>query len=286
MRTQASLLPLFASVAFAYDAPSYSGYDVIWQSTFPGAGGTSPDTSEWNIITGNLGVNGELETYTSSTSNLQNSGGATLQIVPWLESSGWTSGRVESTYTFTPAAGVVTMGESQIRFGSNPIADKQGLWPAFWLLGSECRGANDWPACGELDVLETIDGQLTGYGTAHCQKDPGGVCNEPDGLGGSIAIPDQSWHTWRITWDRTPSSWESESVTWYMDGEQFHQITGSVIGNETVWSSLCHNSMYFILNMAVGGSWVSKPSLQCYRALADGNSPVIPIATPKTATAA
>lgn len=267
MRTQASLLSLFASLAFAWDAPQYSGYNLIWQSTFPGASGTSPDTSEWNIITGYLNVNAELETYSSSTANLQNSGGSTLQIVPWQDSSvsgGWTSGRVESTYTFTPAAGVLTMAESQIRFGANPIANKQGIWPAFWLLGDVLRHGGSWPACGELDVLETVDGQLTGYGTAHCDVDPGGICNEPNGLGNHIAIPDQSWHTWRIVWDRTPSSWQSETITWYMDGEQFQQITGSQIGDESVWSTLCHSPLYFILNVAVGGSWVSDPSpFQC-----------------------
>jgi beta-glucanase (GH16 family) len=260
MRTHASLITLFASQAFAWNAPSYSGYNLVWQSTFPSAAGTLPDTSQWNIITGNLGVNAELETYTSSTQNLQNSGGGTLQIVPWRDSTvsgGWTSGRLESTYTFTPAAGKRTMAESQIRFGTNAISDKQGLWPAFWLLGDVLRHGGSWPACGELDVLETVNGQLTGYGTAHCDVYPGGICNEGNGIGGSIAIPDQSWHTWRIVWDRTPSSWESESITWYMDGQQFQQITGSRIGDQNVWATLCHSAEYFILNMAVGGSWVS-----------------------------
>ncbi|OIW28314.1 secreted glucosidase [Coniochaeta ligniaria NRRL 30616] len=262
MRTQASLISLFASLACAWNAPSYSGYNLVWQSTFPSASGTSPDTSQWNIITGNLGVNAELETYSSSTKNVQNSGGGTLQIVPWRDSSvsgGWTSGRLESKYTFTPAAGKRTMGESQIRFGTNAVSSKKGIWPAFWLLGDVLRHGGSWPSCGELDVLETVNGQLTGYGTAHCDVYPGGICNEGNGIGSSISIPDQSWHTWRIVWDRTPSSWQSESITWYMDGQQFQQITGSRIGNQNVWNSLAHSAEYFILNVAVGGSWPGYP---------------------------
>jgi beta-glucanase (GH16 family) len=261
MRAQASLLSLFASLALAWDAPAYSGFNKVWQSSFPGTSGSLPDTGKWNIITGNLGVNAELETYTSSSRNVQVSGGNTLQLVPWRDSSvsgGWTSGRIESKYTFTPASGKVTMAEAQIRFGGNSINNKKGIWPAFWLLGDKLRNGGSWPSCGELDILETVNGQLTGYGTVHCDVYPGGICNEGNGIGGNIAIPNQDWHTWRIRWDRTASTWQGESITWYMDGKQFHQITGSRIGNQNVWNSLCHSPMYFILNVAVGGTWVSR----------------------------
>lgn len=257
----ALFLPVLASLASAWAPPSYSGYTLLWSDSFSGAGGASPSSSNWNIITGNLGVNGELETYTSSSANVQLSGGSTIQLVPWADSSvsgGWTSGRVESKYTFTPAAGVITLAEADIRFGTNAIANKQGIWPAFWILGDSLRHGTGWPECGELDILETVDGLLTGYGTAHCDVNPGGICNEPNGRGGNIVIPDQSWHTWRMTWDRTPSSWESETITWYMDGKQFFQISGSTIGDSGVWATLCHDPLYFILNVAVGGNWVSS----------------------------
>lgn len=262
MHIHTSLLSLFITSVLAYDAPTYSGYNRIWQSTFAGASATLPDQGLWNIITGNLGVNGELETYTSSTKNLQNSGGSTLQIVPWRDSSvsgGWTSGRLESKYTFTPVAGKMTLVESQLRFGGNAVSAKKGIWPAFWMLGDSIRHGTSWPACGELDVLETVNGQLTGYGTVHCDVYPGGICNEGNGIGGNIAIPDQGWHTWRIIFDRRSNNWQTESITWFMDGTQFHQITGSRINNQAVWNSLCHSPMYFLLNVAVGGSWVSGP---------------------------
>lgn len=248
-----------ASLASAWAPPSYSGYTLQWSDSFSGSAGSLPNSNTWNIITGNPGVNGELETYTSSNKNVQLSGGNTLQLVPWADSSvsgGWTSGRVESKYVFTPSTGKITFAEADIRFGTNPTSEKQGIWPAFWILGNSIRSGTAWPECGELDILETIDGQLTGYGTAHCDVTPGGICNESNGLGGSITIPDQSWHTWRITWDRTPSTWESETITWYMDGRQFQQISGSQIGDSNIWATLCHDPLYFILNVAVGGNWV------------------------------
>ncbi|GAQ05026.1 endo-1,3-1,4-beta-glycanase ExsH [Aspergillus lentulus] len=264
MRCQYScFLPALASLVSAWVPPSYSGYTLQWSDNFAGSAGTLPNSNNWNIITGNPGVNGELETYTSSNRNVQLSGGNTLQLVPWKDSSvsgGWTSGRLESKYVFTPSAGKITLAEADIRFGTNPTSAKQGIWPAFWILGNSIRSGTAWPGCGELDILETINGQLTGYGTAHCNVYPGGICNEPNGRGGSIAIPDQSWHTWRIVWDRTPSTWQSETITWYMDGQLFHRLTGSQIGDSNVWASLCHDPLYFILNVAVGGTWPGYPN--------------------------
>lgn len=268
MRVHSSLLVLLAPLASAWDAPQYSGFSRLWQETFPSAAGTLPNGGNWNIVTGDLGVNGELETYTSSSRNVQCSGGGTLQLVPWRDGSvrnGWTSGRIESRYVFTPAPGRVTMGEAQIRFGTNAVSNKRGIWPAFWILGDSIRHGTGWPACGELDIMETINGQLTGYGTVHCDVYPGGICNESNGIGSSIGIPNQDWHTWRIRLDRTAGNWQGETITWYMDGQQFHQVSGSRIGNENVWNSLCHSPLYFILNVAVGGDWVSTLSFLALR---------------------
>ncbi|ROV89251.1 hypothetical protein VPNG_10256 [Cytospora leucostoma] len=251
-----------APLAAAWAAPSYSGYTLQWSATFPYAAGQPPGSDSWNTITGYPGVNNEWEKYTSSSANVQCSGGGTLQLVPWKDSSttyGWTSGRIESTYTFTPTAGVVTRAEAYIRFGTNDISTKQGIWPAFWILGQSFRQGGSWPACGELDIMETINGVLRGYGTAHCGTYPGGVCNEGTGIQGSIAIPDQSWHTWRIEWDRRSNNWKTETITWYMDGTVFQTITGSQL-TEDIWTALSHSALYFILDVAVGGAWPGYPN--------------------------
>jgi len=213
-------------------------------------------------LNAHLGVNAELETYTSSTKNVQLSGGSTVQLVPWRDAGvqgGWSSGRLESKYTFTPAAGQRTMAEAQIRFGGNAIANKKGIWPAFWTLGDSIRHGTGWPACGEIDILETVNGQLTGYGTMHCDVSPGGICNEFNGIGGNIGIPDQGWHTWRAVWDRTNGDWRAQTITWFMDGRQYHQISGARINNQAVFESVTAKPLFFILNVAVGGGWPGYP---------------------------
>ncbi|PSR88689.1 putative endo-1,3(4)-beta-glucanase [Coniella lustricola] len=260
--TALSVAGALHTVAAQYDAPTYSGYTLLWSADFSGTAGALPSTSNWNIRTGYLGVNDEWEEYTSSNANLQLSGGSTLQIVPWTNSAteyGWTSARIESVDSWTPASGVVTRVEAEIDFGTNAASTKQGYWPAFWMLAESYRtGAETWPECGELDILEMIDGVLTGYGTAHCGDD----CNDDDddeGLQSSIAVPNDSWHTWRLEWDRTSGNWETETIKWYMDGEAFQTLTGSEF-SEAVWTNLAHSPYYVILNLAVGGSWPGDPN--------------------------
>ena len=113
---------------------------------------------------------------------------------------------------------------------------------------------------GEIDVLETVDGRLTGYGTLHCDVYPGGICNEGNGLGASIGIPNQDWHTWRVDINKQDGNWVNQSINWSMDGQVYHTITGGQIGNQNVWNSVASSPFYFILNVAVGGAWPGNPN--------------------------
>lgn len=50
-------------------------------------------------------------------------------------------------------------------------------------------------------------------------------------------------------------------ITWYMDGNQFHKVTGSRLGSPNVWAALTQSSLYIIFNAPVGGDWVGKHKL-------------------------
>ncbi|KKA26151.1 hypothetical protein TD95_003650, partial [Thielaviopsis punctulata] len=244
----------FASAVAAWSAPNLTSYNLVWQDDFCGDAGLLPNDTNWNIVT-NISVNNEWQQYTTHNTNLQVSGGDTLQIVPLLAENQWTSGRIESKYTWAPASGKKSIGEAVIRFGENAIDTKKGMWPAFWMLSETCRTNGTWPECGEIDILETVNGHLTGYGTVHCDTYPGGLCHEPTGIQSTIEIPNQSWHRWRLVVDRTSGNWRTETLQWYMDNTLFQTITGAQIGDESVWSNLAHSAKYFILNVAVGGNW-------------------------------
>lgn len=202
-------------------------------------------------------TNNEVQDYTVSNSNLQITGGGSLQLIPRKSPSGaWTSGRIESKYAFTPQPGKQTIVEGKIRFGDHPASNKQGIWPAFWLLGDSIHQGTPWPRCGELDIMETINGAPINYGTIHCGNMPGGPCNEPIGRPSSVGLGDNGWHTWSLKFDRTNSgNWRNEVLEWSMDGRVFNRISGQDIGDEGIWGTLAHSPLFVILNVAVGGDW-------------------------------
>lgn len=240
-------------VALAIEAPNVDGMKTTWSESFNGCQGCSPNGKVWNTVLA-LNTNDDLQTYTDTSSNVQLSGGETLQLVPWKSPLGlWTSGRIETKEAYTPQPGKKMRFQASLRTGEN--ANKQGMWPAFWMLGDAIRHGTEWPLCGELDIFEQVNGEMTGYGTVHCQQEDGGVCNQPSGLGEATAIPDSDFHVWSLEVDRTSNNWETETITWSMDGNSFHVLSGAALGDEDIWATVAHSPMYLILNVAVGGSW-------------------------------
>ncbi|KAK4148559.1 concanavalin A-like lectin/glucanase domain-containing protein [Chaetomidium leptoderma] len=233
-----------------------AGFRNIGSLTFEGGAGQAVDTAQWNIIT-NVHYNNEVQEYTTSTEHLQLSGNGTLQIIPRKSASGqWTSGRIESTATYTPEDGKVTRFQAALRFGDGPKSEQQGIWPAFWMLGESSRQGTPWPECGELDIMERINGELEGHGTPHCG--PGDV---PCGaMTKTVPLPDNGWHTWSIDVDRSDKDWKAQSITWMLDETKYNHVTGADMKDEGIWKSVAHSPLYFILNVAVGGDWPGKPN--------------------------
>jgi hypothetical protein len=94
------LVGSLTTLTFGWEAPQYDEFNRVWQDNFVGSRGHLPNLANWNIINGDMGVNNELQIYTTDTRNIQLSGDETLQIIPWRDQGaprGWTSGRLEST---------------------------------------------------------------------------------------------------------------------------------------------------------------------------------------------
>ncbi|KAF5710068.1 endo-1 3-beta-glucanase [Fusarium mundagurra] len=260
----AIILCSLAAIGTAWNVPEIPGYRIMWSDNFEGVAGSLPDTSKWNIQHWYQDLNGDLQEYRASPENVHVMN-RLLHIHPWRDptaTKGWTSGRIESTYTFTPAPGVKTIVQAKLELGFAPKGRKDGIWPAFWLLGDSHRtGGPIWPACGELDILEHVNTDHETHAAVHCDKSPGGICGEKKGISKSYYHPDSAKNmaTYKVVIDRTPTVWQNESVNFYVNNELFHTVTAAQIGNLEVWKTIAWNKMFIIFNVAVGGHWPGPP---------------------------
>ncbi|GIH28365.1 endo-1,3-beta-glucanase [Acrocarpospora phusangensis] len=257
---------LFGVPAAASVPSTPSGWSLVWADDFTGSAGSLPSSSNWIIDTGygysggpsNWGT-GEIQQYTSSTQNLSLDGSGNLRITPIKSSSGaWTSGRIETRRAdFKPSPGGILRIEGRIQMPNVTGASAMGYWPAFWSLGAPYRGNYwNWPGIGELDIMENVNGVNAVWGTLHCGVNPGGPCNETNGLGASRACPNSScqsaFHTYRLEWDTSISP---NQIRWYVDGIQFFSVTQNQF-DSTTWSNMTsHNGYFLLLNVAIGGAF-------------------------------
>ncbi|WP_173056348.1 carbohydrate-binding protein [Phytohabitans houttuyneae] len=241
-----------------------SGWSLVWADDFTGAANTLPSSSNWIIDTGtqypggpaNWGT-GEIQTYTNSTSNLRQDGNGNLVITPIRSGSGqWTSARIETQRSnFKPPSGGELRIEGRIQMPNITGAGAAGYWPAFWALGAPYRGQYwNWPAIGEFDIMENVNGINSVWGVLHCGVNPGGPCNETTGIGANRACPGSScqsaFHTYRFEWDTNP-----QQLRWYVDGQLYHTVSQAQVG-EPHWTNMTSHAGYFILlNVAMGGAF-------------------------------
>ncbi|WP_304609622.1 glycoside hydrolase family 16 protein [Planomonospora sp. ID82291] len=258
-------LPMAAVAANAAVPSTPSGWSLVWSDDFTGGAGSLPSSADWIVDTGhaypggpgNWGT-GEIQRYTSDPANLSLDGGGNLRITPIKNGSEWTSGRIETRRAdFKPADGRILRIESRIRMPDVTGEAALGYWPAFWALGAPYRGDYwNWPAIGEFDIMENVNGIDSVWAVLHCGVNPGGPCNETTGLGASRPCPGTScqsaFHTYRFEWDRSVSP---DQLRWYVDGQQFHSISQNRFDAATWNAMTSHQGYFLLLNVAMGGAF-------------------------------
>ena len=129
------------------------------------------------------------------------------------------------------------------------VAFGQGIWPAFWMLGTDVTSAG-WPACGEIDIMENIGREpAIVHGTLHGPGySGGGAIGAPYNLSaGRFA---DAFHVFAVEWER-------DVVRWYVDGQLSLTRTPAQLPAGTRW--VFDHPFFLILNVAVGGSWPGPP---------------------------
>jgi beta-glucanase (GH16 family) len=212
---------------------------MIWSDEFDG---TALDTTRWSYDIGNGCPNlcgwgnNEQQYYTDAPENIKVENGL-LVITGREESIGgedYSSAKIKSQWK-----GDFRYGRFEARM---KFPTTQGVWPAFWMLPTESV-YGIWPRSGEMDIVEMIGsnpGQAVG--TVHTGMPyayNSGYYNLPPGQ-----IFADNFHVFAM-------EWEPDSITWFVDGIQYHQLTPGDIGP---WAPF-QEDFYLILNLALGGNW-------------------------------
>ena len=227
---------------------------TAWVDDFNGPAGSLPDPAVWGYDLGGGGwFNAELETYTKDPANVSVDGNSHLVISARKDAQGnWTSARLN------------THGHKSFGFGKLSIHAKiprgKGIWTALWMMG-ENIDAVLWPACGEIDILESVALDTTAWSTLHFPAGPGAVNGYTPGAQyfthqfGELA---NDFHTYWV--DRTTDKLsigvdDTTTGTWTKAGlvDMFHNdVPGTWVFNQ---------NFHLILNVAVASAQSSWPGI-------------------------
>jgi len=223
------------------------GYTKVFEDNF------SSDLSRWNIWEGGA-YNNELQLYRRENLKIQN---GSLVITPvkeqvsgksYPESSeikvfGYTSGRIESKFTYTPSDKTPKIRISariQLPLGA-------GMWPAFWSYGTK------WPTEGEIDILEAL-GERYKYTTDYFYGKNAGIVDSNDEFTvKSITSPTDLtnlYHVYEVIWTKT-------SLTFFLDGKVIDEKLSTSPGGEFI-PAFYGKLQHIALNLAVGGDIFGK----------------------------
>jgi beta-glucanase (GH16 family) len=239
-----SALFLFAGCETNEEQTVTTFTNIVFEDNFDTDGPI--DESTWNYELG-VGIdnglpsgwgNNELQYYTDRPENIKVEGGM-LHITALQESfqgAAYTSARITTKNKVEQQYGRIE-ARMQLPWG-------QGLWPAFWMLGSNIDEV-PWPQCGEIDIMEyrgqdpsTLIGSVHGPGYSAGQA----VSKEYN-------LPndrfDTGFHIFGIEWG-------PDYINFYVDDVLYNQITPEDVDGEWVFD----HPFYLLLNVAVGGDFV------------------------------
>jgi beta-glucanase (GH16 family) len=229
----------------------HADWQLVWSDEFNQPDGSAPNPANWGYDIGNGGWgNEELEYYTSRTNNARIENGQ-LVIEAQQESYGgssYTSARLKTQGLWSWAYGRI---EASIK-----IPQGQGIWPAFWMLGTNFASVG-WPTCGEIDIMENIGNtsqQGTAYGTIHGPQN-GGDYNGGEGVGGSYVLPGgaalaDDFHLYAV-------QWTTNQIQWFVDTNLYFTATPASLPSGSTW--VFTQPQFILLNIAVGGNWPGDP---------------------------
>ena len=243
-----------AAAQAAGPQPADRAWKLVWKDEFSGTNGSAVDASKWVSETGGGGWgNNELEYYTKRLDNAyQQDGNLVIKV---LQEKYTGDDGVTRNYT---SARLKTLGKFSQTYGRFEARIKiprgQGLWPAFWMLGTDIEKPG-WPGCGEIDIMENIGKEpALVHGTIHGPGYSGG-----HGIGAAYALPDALPADQRFADDfhLFAVEWEANVIRFYVDDHLYATRTPADLPKGAKW--VYDHPFFVLLNVAVGGDWPGNP---------------------------
>jgi beta-glucanase (GH16 family) len=235
-----------------------AGWTLAWSDEFNGKAGDPVDSTIWSYDIGDGCASGicgwgnqERETYTSAAANVSLNGQGQLVIVARPAPGGLSCYYGACRYT---SAKIKTQGKALAQPGRVEarikIPEGQGLWPAFWMLGSSFP-ATKWPDCGELDIMEN-HGHAPNQ-TSSAMHGPGYFGNTPFANGYTLPSGKFSddFHVFAVEWN-------SARVLFFVDSALQYSVTRAQVEHYGPW--VFDQPFFVVLNLAVGGNFDGDPA--------------------------
>lgn len=141
-----------------------------------------------------------------------------------------------------------TRGKVTFRYGCVSARMKipaiEGVWPAFWTLGV----LRNWPACGEIDIMEAV-GEPDWISTA---------AHGSNYFGESALVNKKFFHSPHTIaeWHVYSVKCSPSSLTFFVDDELVYRITRPMVEFFGPWAF--DTDKFIILNLALGGTYPFK----------------------------
>lgn len=218
------------------------GYKLVWNDEFNE--GSELNSTDWRHEVQKSGwVNNELQNYVNGSAD----GKRVTEIADnrlYINCFKGSDGKIYSgrVYAHENQGWLYGIFEARIK-----LPKGKGTWPAFWMM--PCNndfGANPWPKCGEIDIMEEV-GVNPNYTSSslHTEKFNHVMGTQITKERLTVGAED-GFHVYRLEW--TP-----DYIKTYVDGKELLNFNND--GKNDVGSWPFNKPFYVILNLAWGGDW-------------------------------
>lgn len=245
-------------------SPNIPSGTLVWSDEFTAAG--QPDPTVWTYDTGNGGFgNSELETYCAWGSNVSPCNANTPSVFVGNDGFLHVVAQNPAANVYTSARlktqGLFSFQYGRIEFRSM-VPEAQGFWPANWLMGNNIAKVN-WPACGEMDVMERVDAALNPdwnagsiHGTGFTGANLGKQFLFPAGQTAGTAF-----HTYDMIWKPGSVQYFIDDPGTFLSANAYASFTPNSLNGlpGAVWPFDGGQSNFILMNLAIGGSFPGPP---------------------------